>query len=150
MTWKENNRFPDLIVEVLSDSTRHIDKKKKKEFYQNFFQTPEYFLFDPDSLEFSGFRLVNGKYEEIQSDEKGLKWSEVLGLYFGIYEDQLRYFSPQGALVPTPEESSKFYEQQAKHEKMRAENEKMRAENERMKTEKLIAQLRALGIEPEV
>ncbi|GBF80814.1 hypothetical protein AsFPU1_2219 [Aphanothece sacrum FPU1] len=31
---------------------------------------------------------------------------QQLGLYLGIYEDKLRYFTSEGLLVPTPEESA--------------------------------------------
>jgi len=36
-----------------------------------------------------------------------------LGLYLGIYADKLRYFSPKGQLIPTPEEAA-LLEKQAK------------------------------------
>jgi hypothetical protein len=33
------------------------------------------------------------------ANERGWLWSQQLGLYLGIYENQLRYFSEQGELA---------------------------------------------------
>ena len=106
VVWGENGQYPHVIVEILSESTAKIDRTKKKELYQNIFRTPNYFWFDPNSLEFQGFRLSEGKYQPINPDEKGYLWSDQLGLYLGIHEEQLRYFTPEGELVLTPQESA--------------------------------------------
>ncbi len=106
VVWEEAGKYPDLIIELLSNSTANIDKKFKKNLYQDTFRTQEYFWFSPDDLEFSGFKLVEGKYQEILVNELGLRWSEVLGLYLGIYNHQLRYFDATGQLIPTPEEAA--------------------------------------------
>jgi hypothetical protein len=65
---------------------------------------PNYFWFDPYSFEFAGFKLVGGNYEAIAPNESGWLWSDQLGLYLGIYAKQLRWFTADGALIPTPEE----------------------------------------------
>ena len=57
-----------MIVEILSDSTAKVDRTKKKELYQNIFRTPDYFWFDPVSLEFQGLRLFEGIYQLIDRD----------------------------------------------------------------------------------
>ncbi|MDB9457404.1 Uma2 family endonuclease, partial [Dolichospermum circinale CS-545/17] len=77
------------------------------------FRTPEYFWFDPYSLEFAGFYLIHGKYQVVEPNEKGHLWSQELGLYLGIVQGLLRYFTPDGVLVPTPEESAEFEAQRA-------------------------------------
>ncbi len=46
--------------------------QRKKEIYQETFRTPNYFWFDLTSLEFKGFQLMAGKYEEIAANEQGL------------------------------------------------------------------------------
>ncbi|MFM6025479.1 MAG: Uma2 family endonuclease, partial [Dolichospermum sp.] len=48
----------------------------------------------------------DGKYQPLEANEKGYLWSQQLGLYLGIYEGLLRYFTPTGKLVPTPEETA--------------------------------------------
>ena len=50
VVWEEDGRYPNLIIELLSDSTSKIDRTLKKELYQNRFRTPEYFWFSPRSL----------------------------------------------------------------------------------------------------
>ena len=38
---------------------RAIDRGLKKHIYQDIFRTPDYFLFDPETLELAGFHLVD-------------------------------------------------------------------------------------------
>ncbi len=102
VVWQENNRYPNLIVELLSEETANTDKTTKKTLYQDRFSTPEYFWFHPKTLEFEGFRLVEGKYQPIAPNQRGWRWSEELGLYLGVYERQLRYFTENGEIVRTP------------------------------------------------
>ncbi|MBD2085334.1 Uma2 family endonuclease [Trichocoleus sp. ST-U3] len=121
VVWEEEGKYPDLIIELLSNTTASIDRNLKKELYQNRFRTPEYFWFDPESLELAGFRLVGEQYQAIVPNPQGWLWSEVLDLYLGIEAGKLRYFIPEGSLVLTPEEAA----------------------------ERLAEQLRSLGIEPD-
>jgi len=58
---------------------------RKKEIYQETFRTPNYFWFDLTSLEFKGFQLMAGKYEEIAANEQGWLWSQQLELFLGIH-----------------------------------------------------------------
>lgn len=125
--WEEGGKYPNVIVEILSDSTAKVDRNEKKQLYQDVFRLPDYFWFNPVTLEFAGFTLVSGTYQPIVSTEQGWLWSEQLKLYLGIHERQLRYFTPEGELVLKPEESAKQAQQQV---------------------EQLKAQLKALGVEP--
>jgi Uma2 family endonuclease len=45
--WQEEGRYPNVIVELLSDSTAASDKELKKQIYQDIFRTPKYFWFEP-------------------------------------------------------------------------------------------------------
>jgi Uma2 family endonuclease len=163
VVWQEEGKYPNVIIEILSDSTAKTDREEKKEIYQNTFRTPDYFWFDPYSLEFEGFTLISGKYQEIEPNEQGWLWSEELGLYLGIYEDKLRYFSPNGELIPTPEEAAiqqqqqKEYERQQKelalqqqeYERQQKEYERQQKELALQKIAELTARLRELGINPD-
>ena len=104
VVWEEDGKYPHVIIDILSDSTAETDRGLKKEIYQETFRTPNYFWFDPNSLEFKGFQLMVGKYEEIAANEQGWLWSQQLELFLGIHDSQLRFFTPEGKLVPTPEE----------------------------------------------
>lgn len=149
VVWQEDGKYPDIIIELLSDSTAKVDRQEKKNLYQNRFRTPEYFWFSPEDLELAGFRLIGQAYHPIISNESGLLWSDVLGLYLGIYNNQLRYFSPEGELIPTPAEAALEAQTLAETERQRAETEHQRAETERQRAERLAEQLRALGINPD-
>jgi hypothetical protein len=76
-------------------------------------------------------------------------WSEELNLYLGIHEQQLRYFSPEGSLVLTPAEANIQERQRAEQEHQRAEQERQRTEQERQRADRLAAQLKGLGVNPE-
>ncbi|WP_231516737.1 Uma2 family endonuclease [Planktothrix paucivesiculata] len=106
VVWQEEGQYPDIIIELTSDATAKIDREDKKNLYQNRFRTPEYFWFSPETLELAGFRLNSENYDPISSNESGLFWSQVLGLYLGIHNQQLRYFSPDGELIATPTETA--------------------------------------------
>jgi len=128
VVWEEDGRYPDLIIELLSDSTADVDRTLKKALYQDRFRTPEYFWFSPDTLELNGLRLVSRVYQPIAPNHQGLFWSESLDLYLGIYNQKLRYFDLQGELLMSPEEA---------------------ALEAQRRSEQLAAQLRSLGVEPD-
>jgi Uma2 family endonuclease len=142
VVWQEDGKYPNLIIEILSDSTAKTDREEKKQIYQDIFRTPDYFWFDPESLEFQGFSLISGVYQPIKPNENNWLWSEQLGLYLGIYDRKLRYFTADGNLVPTPEEAAI----QAEDRAIQAEDRELQ---QRQKAEKLAAKLRELGINPE-
>ncbi|MEM9213270.1 MAG: Uma2 family endonuclease [Cyanobacteria bacterium P01_F01_bin.150] len=154
VVWEEDGRYPNLIIELLSDSTADIDRGLKKTLYSDRFGTHEYFWFSPETLEFEGYRLSGKQYAPIPTNEQGWRWSEELGLYLGIYNRQLRYFSPEGELIPTPDEAADVAVQQAELEAQRAgleaqraDQEQQRADQERRRADKLAARLRDLGID---
>ncbi|WPL17239.1 hypothetical protein Thiowin_02235 [Thiorhodovibrio winogradskyi] len=130
VVWEEDGRYPDLIIELLSDSTAKVDRNEKKDLYQRVFRTPEYFWFSPETLEFAGFRLVNNSYRPIRPNGKQHLWSGVLGLYLGIEprSSRLRYYDGSGALIATAEESALMEQDRA---------------------ERLAQRLRALGVDPD-
>ena len=107
VVWGEGGKYPDVIVEILSPSTAKIDRGEKKQIYQDIFRTPDYFWFDPETLEFQGFQLMEGQYQAIEPTDRGWLWSDRLGLFLGIYQQQLRYFNREGELIPTPAEVAK-------------------------------------------
>jgi Uma2 family endonuclease len=135
VVWEEDGRYPDLIIELLSDSTANVDRTLKRNLYAERFHTPEYFYFSPETLEFAGFRLDINQYRPIIPNAQGWLWSEMLGLFLGIHERQLRYFSLEGALLPTPQESAQNEIQKAKQEQQKAKQEQQKAEQERLNAE---------------
>jgi Uma2 family endonuclease len=106
VVWEEDGKYPNVIVEILSEKTAATDRGLKKQIYQDTFRTPDYFWFDPNTLEFAGFCLIRGKYQPLEPNPQGQLWSQQLGLYLGIHKRELRLFTPEGQLVPTPEEEA--------------------------------------------
>jgi Uma2 family endonuclease len=136
--WEEDGKYPNLILEILSESTANTDRGLKKNLYQNTFRTPDYFWFDPYTLEFAGFHLVDGKYQALEANNQKHLWSQQLELYLGIYEGLVRFFTPEGELVPTPEEIAEL-----------VESERQQKEIAQQKAERLAAKLRELNIDPD-
>lgn len=156
VVWEEEGKYPNIVIEILSDSTADTDRGLKKQIYQDIWRTPDYFWFDPeDPRELKGFHLVDGLYQPLQPNPQGQLWSQQLGLYLGVHQDQLRFFSPEGDLILTSEEAAIEAEyqmeqerQRADQESQRAERERRHAERERQRAERLAEQLRQLGIDP--
>jgi len=129
VTWEEGNRYPEVIVELLSLSTARKDRTTKKDLYAHVFRTPEYFLQDPDAVELEGFRLAGESYRPIVPNAQGRLWSERLGLELGLWQGTfqeqtatwVRLFHPDGRLVPTGAERADAAEAQAEAERRRAD-----------------------------
>jgi Uma2 family endonuclease len=129
VVWEEDGKYPNVIIELLSDSTAQVDRGFKKQLYQDTFRTPDYFWFDPNTLEFCGFHLVDGRYQELTPNDRGWLWSEQLQLFLGIQDQKLRFFTPDGQRVLVPQEAAAIERQRAEAERQRAEAERQRAEN---------------------
>ena len=140
VVWEENGKYPHAIVEILSPNTADTDRGLKKQIYQDTFRTPDYFWFDPYNLEFKGFHLVDGRYEELQPNADSWLWSQQLELYLGIYESKLRFFTAKGQLIATPEEA-------AEQERQRANQVESQLAQERQRADRLAEKLRAMGID---
>ena len=141
VVWEEDGKYPHVIVEIISPKTAATDRGLKKQIYQDIFRTPDYFWFDPDSLELKGFQLVGGRYQELQPNTDGWLWSQQLELYLGTHQSKLRLFTPEGQLIPTPEEA-------AQQERQRAQQAESELEQERQRVERLAEKLREFGIDP--
>jgi Uma2 family endonuclease len=146
VVWQEDGRYPDLVVEFISPSTRRKDVNENAKFYATVFRVPEYFWFDRYRGVLRGYRLSAGGYAPIRADRRGWLWSEVLGAYVGVWKGEyrgrvfpwLRLWDKDGNLVLTREEreareraAREQAEAQAQQERERAERERERAEQER-------------------
>ena len=143
VVWQEGMRFPDVIIELLSDSTRAVDTGEKKALYERVFHTGEYYLYDPFSQEFTGYHLRGTHYEEIASDEQGRIYSPAAGLYLAVHEEWLRWMTQAGELVLTPQEFADQEHQRADQERQRADQERQRAEQEHQRADQAEQQLEA-------
>jgi Uma2 family endonuclease len=136
--WDEDGRYPNIIVEILSDSTETIDRGLKKQIYQDVFRTPDCFWFDPDTEELAGFHLVEGRYQPLAPDAAGRLWSAQLGFFLAVHEGTVRFFTTEGVLLPAAKELA----QQVETAEQRVETAERRAAN-------LAEKLRELGVDPD-
>jgi hypothetical protein len=143
VVWFEGMRFPDVIIELLSDSTRSEDEGPKKALYAELFRTPEYYLYDPYSQAFTGYQLQGSHYVEMGRDGEGRMYSEVTDLYLGIQDSWLRWITLEGEVVASPSERAEQERQRAEQERQRAEQAERLAQDERQRAEQAEAMLEA-------
>jgi Uma2 family endonuclease len=115
VVWEEG-KAPDVVIELLSDSTSQADKNLKKLIYQNQMRVPEYFWYDPfNPDDLAGFSNNKGIYQPIAANGQNQLVSQSLGLglqlwqgnYKGINATWLRWGTLLGELLPTPEEKER-------------------------------------------
>lgn len=150
--------IPVIVMEFISDTdgTEYSSKPTyppgKWFFYERILKVPNYIIFEPDRGELEVYRLdKNSEQYQIETpDQNQLYWIEEIKLYLGIWEGTrenlttkwLRFWDEQGNLLLW---SSELVEQK----RQEIEVEKQCAEQEKQRADKLAAQLRAAGIEPE-
>lgn len=124
VVWDEE-KGPDLIVELLSESTAHTDKTEKKRIYQDRLRVAEYFWYDPwNPDDFAGFTLDDGRYRPLLPRAPGRIPSPLLGLdlcwwdgwYGGVEARWVRWATTEGELLPTEAEAAKSEAQAARSE----------------------------------
>jgi len=174
VVWEEG-KAPDIVIELLSESTAKKDKGHKKRIYQNKLKVDEYYWFDPHNTnDFMGFRLVDSVYQELPlqnnsfiSQSLGLKLSRWHGVYQNVDTVWLRWKTLGDKLLLLPEEAeakrantkaklASTATKRAKAETQRAEAEAQRAEAaeqlakvEAQRAERLAQLLREHGIDPD-
>jgi Uma2 family endonuclease len=140
VAWEEGGRLPDVVLEVTSESTAHVDRGEKMRIYATVWRTPAYFIFDPETRALEGFRLdgIHRDYVPLGPDERGDLPVVPLGLSLGLrqtrYRDYaepfVRWIDPSGEPLPTAME--------------RADQERARADRERARAEAALARVREL------
>ncbi|HEY9652303.1 MAG TPA: Uma2 family endonuclease [Coleofasciculaceae cyanobacterium] len=143
VVWEEE-KAPDVVIELLSESTAEADKNQKKLIYQNRMRVPDYFWYDPfNPDDWAGFSLQQGRYQPIKPNAQNQLICQSLGLalqcwqgnYRGIDAVWLRWATLEGELLPTPQEIAQDEQQRAEQERQQAEQERQRAEQERQRAE---------------
>ena len=136
--------IPVIVMEFLSDtdgteySVKPTYPPGKWFFYERILKVPNYIIFDPNSGSLEMYRLQNTEQYILQEpDENQSYWIAQINLYLGVWQGTrenragkwLRWWDEQGNLLLWGGEL---------------------AEQERQRAERLAAQLRVAGIEPEV
>ncbi|MEH2318109.1 Uma2 family endonuclease [Nostoc sp.] len=136
--------IPVIVMEFISDtqeteySVKTTYPPGKWFFYERILKVPNYIIFEPDSGSIEMYRLPSTEQYILQEpDENQRYWIAQMNLYIGVWQGTrenrigkwLRWWDEQGNLLLWGGEL---------------------AEQERQRAERLAAQLRAAGIEPEV
>jgi Uma2 family endonuclease len=154
VAWEEGGRYPDVVIELVSETTAKNDRVIKKKLYSERWRTAEYYCYDPVGPLIEGWKLVDGRYQPLEL-QNGRLWSYQLGVFLGSWKGQFlqregiwpRFFYPDGRLVPI------FWEKErakVEAEKQRAEAEKQRAEAEKQRADQAEAELAALRLQLEL
>jgi Uma2 family endonuclease len=161
--WQEGNIPPQVVFEILSPSNRLTEMNKKQVFY-NRYGVEEYYLYDPDHNDLSGWLRVEDAFEVIDPIADWV--SPRLGIRFDLSGSELQIYRPNGQPFLSYAEISQQAEQErqraeqehqraeqerqrAEQEHQRAEQERQRAEQERQRAERLAERLREMGIDPD-
>jgi Uma2 family endonuclease len=149
MQWKEGDIAPQVVFEILSPGNRQTEMNKKLMFYSRY-GVEEYYLYDPDKNDLSGWLRSEGGLDVI---EMGDNWvSPRLGIRFDLSGEELRIYRPNGEPFASYLEIQTRLEQAQQlleQERQRALEAEERAERERQRAERLAERLRAAGIDPE-
>ena len=156
MQWREGGIAPQVVFEVLSPGNRPGAMAEKREFYR-LYGVEEYYEYDPDRGQLRGWLRENNQFVPIAVMEGWI--SPRLGIRFSMEGIDLVLYRPDGRRFETfleLDQRAEAERQRAEAERQRAEAERQRAqtaqqqaEAERRRADRLAAQLRALGIDPD-
>ena len=153
-------KTPEIVIEVVSNREGGENTRKRVRYAE--LGVSYYVIFDPLDQLGKGvlhvFQLQGRTYVELPSRwfaEAQIGLTLWQGDYEGVNTTWLRWCDGKGNLIPTGAERARAEHQRAEAERQRAEAERQRAEAAeqqaalaRDRSERLLAQLRALGIEP--
>ena len=156
MQWKEENIAPQVVFEILSPGNTLTEMNKKQVFYDRY-GVEEYYLYDPEKNDLSGWLRVEERLDVIDSPDG---WtSPILGIRFDLSGEGLQLYRPDGTkflsyteicqLLEQEQQRAQQAEQQLEQERQRAEQAEQQLEQERQRAQRLAERLRAAGIDPE-
>lgn len=163
MQWQEGDIAPQVVFEILSPGNKVIEMSRKLDFYERY-GVEEYYVYDPDRNDLAGWQREGNNLRLIDPIEG---WtSPRLHVRFSSASGDLQIYRPDGRRFATfveleqaraqQQQRAEQAEQAREQERQRAEQaeqaraqQQQRAEHAEQRAERLLAQLRALGIEPQ-
>lgn len=146
VAWEEDGKLPDVIIEITSKTTAHIDRGPKKDLYGKQWRTGAYFVYDPFTHELEGYLLdpFARTYRPVEALPSGDLPVPSMGLALGVRDlpclrepgPSLRWIDAEGRAVPTAAE-------RLEGERAHAETQRAHAESELSRTESELARLAA-------
>jgi len=150
----EHQRSPLIVVEYTSNGGAEerdaTPETGKFWIYEQILKPTYYAIFVPDPAQVEVYHLTATGFEPVRPNEAGRypvpPMRMELGLWrgnvLGVEQEWLRWWTPNGELIPTGKE---FGEQ----ERRRADEEGRRADAATSEAERLRAKLRAAGLDPD-
>jgi Uma2 family endonuclease len=140
--WEEGGIAPQVVFEILSQSHRLNEAIRKFLFYQRY-GVDEYYVYDPDTGDRYGYLRQGDELVEI-AEMEGWR-SPRLGVRFQRSGTALELYRPDGRKFVS------YVELAEAEEKERQEKERLQriADEERQRVDRLRAQLKAHGIDPD-
>ncbi|AKG20118.1 Uma2 family endonuclease [Calothrix sp. 336/3] len=148
--WEEENIPVQVVFEILSPGNRLKEMAKKFKFYERY-GVEEYYIYDPDKNDLSGWwRSQEAGLEVIEDIHDWV--SPRLGIRFHLTPETWEIYRPDGEKFLTSVELA----QQREQERQRAETERQRADNilsqleeEKQRYQNLLQKLQEKGIDME-
>jgi Uma2 family endonuclease len=137
LQWVEDGIAPQVVFEVLSPENRAGEMERKFQFYERH-GVDEYYIYDPDRGDLVGWRRAGALLEEIPQMAGFLSPRLKIRFEPGEGPDNLTIIGPDG---------ERFLSYTELVKQRNADRE--RAEEQARRADRLAAQLRQLGIEPE-
>ncbi|MBD2232269.1 Uma2 family endonuclease [Phormidium tenue] len=126
--WEEDGIAPQVVFEILSPGNRFGEMLRKLGFYDRH-GVEEYYIYDPDKLELTGLQRGEAGLEVIETMDGWV--SPRLQIRFQMADAGLEIYRPDGQRFLTYTELGQLLA------------------SERERADRLAAQLRAAGLEPE-
>lgn len=147
--WREDNVPVQVVFEILSPGNTVKEMVKKYKFYERH-GVEEYYLYNPDKGELSGWLRAGGELQEI---DEMVGWvSPRLGIRFELLEAEIQIYRPDGQKFVSYVELAQQKEQAqqlAEQAQQRAEQERQRAEQAESQLQSLRTLLQEQGINPD-
>lgn len=150
---EERDRTP-----LVQEENRTGQKPGKFWIYEQIIRPLYYGIYEVKRARVEMYFLAGDKYELMEASDRGHYPIPPLGVEVGIWQGRyqnmelpwLRFWDEFGNLLLNGEERAEKEKERAEKEKQRAETAEKLLEQEQEKVERLMAQLKAQGIEPEV
>ncbi len=146
--WKEAGIAPQVVFEILSPGNRLAEMQRKLSFYERY-AVSEYYIYDPDRIDFAGWMRVDGKLESIEEPQSWV--SPLLAIRFDLEPDTLQIYRPDGQPFLSFGDLDlrrQAAEQRADTAEQRAGTAEQRADTAEQRAAKLAIKLQELGIDP--
>jgi Uma2 family endonuclease len=150
---------PFWMLEYVSKNNKRKDYEDSYQKYERELKVPYYLMFFPEGPDFTLYRHTGRKYVSVKANNHGRCEIRELELELAILDGWVRFWY-EGDLLPLPADLQRDLDKarrelkkarrQAKRAEERADQAVQQADRERQQKEKLLKQLRELGIDPKL